>query len=59
VQKWQYLTVEISTYSAVPQVHKIDDKTLNDNGANGWELVSVVPIPESKMLQLIFKRPTR
>lgn len=46
---WEYLTAPILTH--------VSQQILNNFGADGWELVQVVPGPNPESLVGYFKRP--
>ncbi len=48
-QHWEYL--------ALTAVVELNDDRLNQRGAEGWELVSAVPL-RSGQLYYVFKRPS-
>ena len=47
--KWEYFTAPILSHVA--------QQILNNFGADGWELVQVVPGPDGSSLVAYFKRP--
>jgi hypothetical protein len=62
---WQYLVIEAATHVKVPLRQHNDTVVIaqrcNELGAQGWELVSVVPLAAGNAatceLRLFFKRP--
>lgn len=51
MQKWEYATAPVLVHST---------KAILDNwGADGWELVQVVPGPNPENLVAYFKRPVQ
>ncbi len=47
--KWEYVTVPVLVH--------VTKQILDQWGADGWELVQVVPGPNSEQLVAYFKRP--
>ncbi len=49
MQKWEYMTAPLLIHAT---------KQILDNfGADGWELVTVIPGPNAEQLVAYFKRP--
>jgi hypothetical protein len=59
--KWEHLTIDQcegeSWQGNDPQVSL--DAMLNSQGSGGWELVAVVPLPESGCFRYVFKQPAK
>ena len=56
-QPWTYHVVEITPSMLGPSVTERLTETLNLLGAEGWELVSVVPITPFDHLRAVLKKP--
>ncbi|HEY5782396.1 MAG TPA: DUF4177 domain-containing protein [Lysobacter sp.] len=56
-QHWTYHVVEITPSMLGPSVKERLTETLNLLGAEGWELVSVVPITPFDHLRAVLKKP--
>lgn len=48
MKRWEYKTINQKSRLNIPQ--------LNECGADGWELVNVMPIPNTASFMLILKR---
>lgn len=50
MKKWKYLVVGVTTPG-------VAQETINDLGAKGWELFSVVPVFRPEGLTVFLKKP--
>jgi len=50
--KWEYSTIDLVDSSPYDW-----NRYLDEYGKNGWRLKLCVPIPERKMLRIIFEKP--
>jgi hypothetical protein len=57
--RWRYLVTEVKPSSAWTTVVKSADlqSEMDKQGALGWELVSMLPVPYPGGYRLVFKRP--
>jgi hypothetical protein len=57
--RWRYNVVEVKPKSVWRSVVQASDlqAELDRQGAQGWELVSMLPLPYPVGLRLVFKRP--
>lgn len=51
-QRWEYLVLETAFVS-----ERANIKMMNEYGADGWDLVSVIPTRDANSLTMHFKRP--
>ncbi|MGO8733222.1 MAG: DUF4177 domain-containing protein [Terriglobia bacterium] len=50
MKKWKYLVLGVSSPGVAQEM-------INDAGAEGWELVSVVPVFKTEGLTIFLKKP--
>lgn len=57
--RWRYNVVEVKPKSIWRSVVEASDlqAELDRQGTQGWELVSIIPLPYPVGLRLVFKRP--